>query len=66
MDENNGYQFIESEWAAVSGPVWKKESWEYFTEPALFPPAILETLTPNQGGENPVVGDPAVNPVPAN
>ncbi len=37
VSENNGYQYIPSQWASASGEVWKKENWKYYTEPDVFP-----------------------------
>ncbi len=38
VTKNNGYQFIESEWASVSEDVRNNENWEFYTEPAVLPP----------------------------
>lgn len=37
---NNGTQFIESEWASVSGNARDLENWEFYKEPSYFPPDI--------------------------
>ena len=37
VTENNGYQYIDSQWATVSGEVWKKDNWLYYLEPGAFP-----------------------------
>lgn len=39
---NDGYQYIESAWASVSGDVRDEENWEFYTEPAVLPPDIEE------------------------
>ena len=38
--KNNGNQFIQSEWAAVSGDARDLENWEFYKEPAYFPPDV--------------------------
>lgn len=40
VEENNGKQFLEDCWAAVSGNVGDKESWTYYDTPSVFPPGL--------------------------
>ena len=40
VEENNGKQFLEDCWAAVSGNVGDKESWTYYDTPSVFPPDL--------------------------
>lgn len=37
-EENNGYQFIDSEWASVSENIWDLKNWEFNLEESTFPP----------------------------
>ncbi len=70
VSKNNGNQYIASQWAKVSGEVWKKENWLYYTEPGVTP--VGEGITfeemhkpeevPNP--ENPA--NPVTPQVPAN
>ena len=40
IKENNGNQFMPSQWATVTGEVWNKENWVFYTEMTLLPPAL--------------------------
>ena len=42
ITENNGNQFTESRWAAVSEDIWNKENWEIYEELSLLPPGVGE------------------------
>ncbi len=40
INENNGNQFMAAQWASAPEEVWNKENWEFYTEPAVLPPAV--------------------------
>ena len=48
IETNNGYQFLPSEWAAVSGDIRNKENWLFYTEPATLPEPLLSSASDTQ------------------
>lgn len=52
VGQNNGTQYFAGPWASVSGNVWEKSSWTYFTEDTLYPPPIQKMME-NSGTATP-------------
>jgi len=42
IKKNNGYQFLPSEWATVSGDVRNKDNWTFHMERTIFPPNFVQ------------------------
>ncbi len=64
VSKNNGTQYIASQWASVSGEVYKKENWVYYTQPDVYPAG--EGMTFEQMVTTAPVEEEEVPEVPAN